>query len=639
MNKFEKTKGERKSMQNKQNTKAKVIVVAIAILLCLALVVGITGAFYQAQRRATGTVKMDKGIVIDYTGFGKTPNEGTWLRETTISFKLFEDADVQPGEKISLNDAGIKANTASVDFYARLKLDYEFYNGETKLETLPASFKASDLITTSSTFFGSDWVKSSDGYHYYGVDTTLNKFTSSAPAGFVDLFDTNARFIIEGAGFTGAYPDGEGGGFVVGDTSINKIVVYLTLETLQGDATAEQAQALGWEIVASAGDVVFAEATPKLETSVGKVETTENLNVSVGGAAEVPLNEVVFPYDTATTLKFDSNNVEYLTLTYSNGESETFVEAAANSNTYEVYADSSKGTVTAYTIGTWSSSEYNDFIYSDKTAYEDPEQDILVYAPMEDGIALTGYFGTATSLTIPSSLRVRERDFKIVVEGYSSLEEFDNAAFAKIMSIKYPCTFNNGQTLNSMRDLFDILDSFNSMTDEEFMAAYPTMEFKFKTLCVTTSILYSKQTVKEIDYGALGGLSIESVTIPGSVEFIDYGVFDSCANLTTVVIEEGVQRIGENVFFGCSALNSIIIPSSVTEIGHYAFNNCSNLTTVTIDAAAIADGTGLDANSYLVTSAATVYVKTGLTVGSYITGSFTKQGSSDKAGYDMYTKN
>ena len=567
-------------MQNKQNTKVKVIVIAIAILLCLALAVGITGAFYQARRRATGTVKMDKGIVIDYTGFGKTPNEGTWLRETTISFKLFEDADVQPGEKISLNDAGIKANASSVDFYARLKLDYEFYNGETKLETLPASFKASDLITTSATFFGSDWVKSNDGYHYYGVDTTLNKFTSSAPAGFVDLFDTNARFIIEGAGFTGAYPDGEGGGFVVGDTSINKIVVYLTLETLQGDATAEQAQALGWEIVASAGDVVFAEATPKLETSVGKVETTENLNVSVAGAAEVPLNEVVFPYDTTTTLKFDSNNVEYVTLTYSNGESETFTEAAANSNTYEVYADSSKGTVTAYTIGTWSSSEYNDFIYSNKTAYE--ENDILVYAPMEDGIALTGYFGTATSLTIPSSLRVRERDFKIVVEGYSSKEEFDNTAFAKIMSIKYPCTFNGSQTLNSMRDLFDILDSFNSMTDEEFMAAYPTMEFKFKTLCVTTSILYSKQTVKEIDYSSLAGLSIESVTIPGSVEFIDYGAFSDCANLITVVMNEGLKTIGENAFYNCSSLNSITIPNGVTSIKDKAFSDCSQLATIMI---------------------------------------------------------
>ncbi|MCI5797301.1 MAG: leucine-rich repeat domain-containing protein [Firmicutes bacterium] len=569
-------------MQNKQNTKAKVIVVAIAILLCLALAVGITGAFYQARRRATGTVKMDKGIVIDYTGFGKTPNEGTWLRETTISFKLFEDSDVQPGEKISPVDSGIRANASSVDFYARVKLSYEFYNGETKLETLPASFKASDLITTSATFFGSDWVKSSDGYHYYGVDTTLNKFTKATPATFVDLFDTNAMFIIEGAGFTGAYPDGEGGGFVIGDTSINKIVVYLTLETLQGDATAEQSQALGWEIVASAGDVVFADATAKLETSVGKVETTENLNVSVGGAAEVPLNEVVFPYDTTTTLKFDSNNVEYVTLTYSNGESETFTEAVANSNTYEVYADSSKGTVTAYTIGTWSSSEYNDFIYSDKTAYEDPEQDILVFAPMEDGIALTGYFGTATSLTIPSSLRVRERDFKIVVEGYSSLEEFYNTAEAKIMSIKYPCTFNGSQTLNTERDLFDILDSIGSMTDKEFMEAYPTMEFKFKTLCVTTSILYSKQTVKEIDYGSLAGLSIESVTIPGSVEFIDYGAFSDCANLTTVVMNEGLKTIGENAFYNCSSLTTINIPNGVTSIKNSAFRDCSQLATIII---------------------------------------------------------
>ncbi|MCI5797271.1 MAG: hypothetical protein MR024_01400, partial [Firmicutes bacterium] len=87
-------------MEIKRNKSTKVIVVAIAILLCLALAVGITGAFYQARRRATGTVKMDKGIVIDYTGFGKTPNEGIWVRENETTFRLFEDSDVQPGEKI-----------------------------------------------------------------------------------------------------------------------------------------------------------------------------------------------------------------------------------------------------------------------------------------------------------------------------------------------------------------------------------------------------------------------------------------------------------------------------------------------------------------------------------------------------------
>ena len=199
-----------------------------------------------------------------------------------------------------------------------------------------------------------------------------------------------------------------------------------------------------------------------------------------------------------------------------------------------------------------------------------------------------------------SKFRVRERDFKIVVEGYSSVEEFYNTAEAKIAGLQYPCTFNGSQTLNTQRDLFDILDSIGSMTDEEFMAVYPTMEFKFKTLCVTTSILYSKQTVKEIDYGALGGLSIESVTIPGSVEFIDYGVFYSCTSLKTVVIEEGVQRIGENVFLECSALNSIIIPSSVTSIGYSAFYNCSNLTTTIGDGwVKVSDSSAVDANTLL----------------------------------------
>ena len=631
-------------MQNKQNTKAKVIVVAIAILLCLALAVGITGAFYQAQRRATGTVKMDKGIVIDYTGFGKEA-DGIWIRENETTFRLFSDTDVQPGEKISLLGAGIKANASSVDFYARVKLSYEFYNGETKLETLPASFKASDLITTSSTFFGADWVKSSDGYHYYGVDTTLSKFTKAAPATFVDLFDTNAKFIIEGANFTGVENGGEGGGFVVGDTSINKIVIYLTLETLQGDATAEQAQALGWEIIASAGDVVFAEATEKLETSVDKVETTENLNVSVGGAPEVPLNEVVFPYDTPTILEFDSKNVEYVELTYSNGEKETFYELAASEESATKYsqvavtANSSKGTVTGYTVGVFSDSEYKGFTYSYDRVYENPENyDMTISAPMPDGtVALAGYLGTDTAITIPSSVRVRERDFKLVLDGYTNKEEFMSLIGGMIMSIKYPCTLNDTQTLNSIEELGAIVDSINEMTDEGFMTIYPKMEFKYKTLCVANNLLSQPKTVKEINAAIFMSLSIESVNVPASIETINGYAFSSCSSLTTVVLNEGLKYIGREVFSDCSSLQTINIPNSVTSIGQWVFSSCSSLATIKIDSLTIAALESSDSN--LLLNAQTVYVKTGLTVGSYITGSFTKQGSSDKAGYDMYTKN
>ena len=558
-------------MQNKQNTKAKVIVVAIAILLCLALAVGITGAFYQAQRRATGTVKMDKGIVIDYKGFGKTPNEGTWLRETTISFKLFEDADVQPGEKISLNDAGIKANASSVDFYARVKLSYEFYNGETKLETLPASFKVSDLITTSATFFGSDWVDSGagDGYYYYATGTTLNKFTKATPAGFVDLFDTNARFIIEGAGFTGAYPDGEGGGFRIDEsTSINKIVVYLTLETLQGDVSAEELNTMGWKInVSSMVDFSKIEGEDaRIETSVGKLETTENLNVSVDEAEEVPLNKVVFPYDTTTTLTFDSNNVEYVTLTHSNGESETFNAATYEvaENTFQVYADSSKGTVTAYTIGLFNDKEYSGFTFSTQDMYRNLESGELNYYDVVDGVALSNYFGTETNITIPSSVRVKNRDFKVVVEGYSNYDDFHDLFYIAQSSIKYPCTLNNTQTLNNENDLYNILENAganDSRTFDQFMEAYPKMEFKFETLCATNSIIYAQKTIKVIGYGA----------------------FDFCNNLETITLPDSIISIGQQAFLGCG-LTSITIPKSVIEFREASFAGCENLETIEVSA-------------------------------------------------------
>ena len=559
-------------MRIKRKNGLKIAAITIALLLCLALAVGITGAWYQAKRQATGTLSMDQGIIIDYKGFNGSEIGETWEKGTTFELFSTEAGEVQPGAHIKVNAAGIRANEKSVNFYARVKLSYKFYNGETEV-----TLEDPTVLIKTSNLFGSNWEFSSmaapKDYYYYVENGTTTFKTMVSGADFVELIQSNAEFIIEGEGFKGSN-DFEGGGFVVDETtSINKIVVNLILETLQGDADAA---AEGWKIAAP---VRFAEATGKIETSVNKTATTEDLNVSVAGATEVPINEVVFPYDTDTTLKFDSNNVEYVTLTYSNNETETFEETALN--TITVKADSSKGKVTGYTVGTWSSSEYKDFIYSKNTSYEDKEQDILVTKPMESGICLTEYFGDETALTIPSSVRVRERDFKILIEGYTTKDEFDNNHFMTLYTLKFPCTLN-GTTLNSMRDLFDILDSTNKMTDEEFIAAYPKMEFEFKTLCVTSSILYSKQDVKEIDYAALLGLQMTSVTIPGSVELIDYSAFSDCLNLETVILEEGVKTIGKNAFYNCSNLKSITISNSVTSIGDSAFNRCNKLTSVTI---------------------------------------------------------
>ena len=63
------------------------------------------------------------------------------------------------------------------------------------------------------------------------------------------------------------------------------------------------------------------------------------------------------------------------------------------------------------------------------------------------------------------------------------------------------------------------------------------------------------------------------------VEIADSG-FSSYANLTKVIIPEGVTRIGNYAFFHCSNLKSVTIPVGVTTIGNFAFNNCSSLETI-----------------------------------------------------------
>ena len=52
------------------------------------------------------------------------------------------------------------------------------------------------------------------------------------------------------------------------------------------------------------------------------------------------------------------------------------------------------------------------------------------------------------------------------------------------------------------------------------------------------------------------------------------------ANITTVIIGEGVTSIGNYAFYGCTALTDVTIPNTVTDIGNNAFHGCTSLTTL-----------------------------------------------------------
>ncbi|MBR7005894.1 MAG: leucine-rich repeat protein, partial [Candidatus Methanomethylophilaceae archaeon] len=84
------------------------------------------------------------------------------------------------------------------------------------------------------------------------------------------------------------------------------------------------------------------------------------------------------------------------------------------------------------------------------------------------------------------------------------------------------------------------------------------------------------------DYAFDGCSSLQSVVIGGSVTSIGYRAFSGCSSLESVSIPDSVKSIGDGAFEDCSSLQSVVIPDSVTYIGYRAFSGCSSLQSVVI---------------------------------------------------------
>lgn len=72
-------------------------------------------------------------------------------------------------------------------------------------------------------------------------------------------------------------------------------------------------------------------------------------------------------------------------------------------------------------------------------------------------------------------------------------------------------------------------------------------------------------------------LSLESITIAGSVTDIGEFSFDHCTKLKSVVMPKGITAIRKGVFNWCTALDSVTISPAVTAIDAEAFSNCSKV--------------------------------------------------------------
>ncbi|MBR0280218.1 MAG: leucine-rich repeat domain-containing protein [Oscillibacter sp.] len=96
------------------------------------------------------------------------------------------------------------------------------------------------------------------------------------------------------------------------------------------------------------------------------------------------------------------------------------------------------------------------------------------------------------------------------------------------------------------------------------------------------SVTFS-EGLREIQFRAFAGCSsLETVSMPDSVEVLGQNAFWNCSALTSVRISRRVGRIEGGAFSMCSNLKEVVIPDGVTFLGCAAFGACASLSSVTI---------------------------------------------------------
>lgn len=190
----------------------------------------------------------------------------------------------------------------------------------------------------------------------------------------------------------------------------------------------------------------------------------------------------------------------------------------------------------------------------------------------------------------------------------------------------------------------DYLNSIGFYADSDFKNNISdNTTFNEDTTVYTMMATLDKLTLTGASFAmtaeALNNQISGTIVFPRNVHYIGGFMW---TGITSVIIPENVERINTNAFAQCSSLESITFLGNIPEILETAFHNSPNLKTIIINNETFANSfETYNSNQRLLTYVETIYIAENIEniSGSiYITENFTKQATSDKAGYDKYVK-
>ena len=612
---------------NRTKSFLKIWVFALSMLFVIALTLGITMAAYNTSRTADGTLSMGNGIIIDYSGFGKA-QDGEWQKEQTTTFKLFANRDILPGDTINLNSAAIKKGTNSIDFYARIKFEYKFYDTLDSDITTTVGNEYTNFISTPA--FNSAWVdgNAGDGWFYYATGTILN----TLPASYVNIFSSSAINVeLNVAGF-----NHEGGGYKFTDAGSNEVTIAkveatLTLETVQTTGST-------WEIVHytdAAGVVYMPNGDNTWTLTDGTSLSGDSSNTTATYSARIYTSSYSY------TVLSQINNQDVVAIAdnaFLNASQLTEITIPATVSTVgtDAFTGTGLSTITIEkdnavvsgieTAGIPSASVLNvpGAVVGDYELTNLASGGVEIRGVYPPSVGLTySYDSSSQSYTVTGIGTCVDTDIVIPstyndgVNGEHDVTSIGNIAFCgctSLTSVTIPnsvtsigsYTFENCTSLTSITisnsvisigfSAFKDCTNLTSITIPNSVTSIGHNLFRNCTGLTSFSGGSEKYTISadgrcliENDGDnhiliafAKSGLSGVYSGIPNSVTSIEEYMFDGCTGLTSITIPTSVTSIGRNAFHGCTGLTSITMPNSVTNIGIFAFKDCTSLTSITI---------------------------------------------------------